>query len=111
MISTILIMIFSTLDTFASPSSEKSVIQNVNSALNFDNPQMCENFDDVDNCIGQFAYVQKNPRICTSYIEDKESQYDCISNFFRKYQEKACYFVDEEFKDRCINEVQNYYKK
>ena len=111
MTSVILIMVFSMLGTFVSQDSKKSVIQNVNSVLNLDSPEMCRNFSDEENCIGQFAYLKRDPNVCISYIEDKESQYDCISNFFRKYKEKACNFLDAKYHDRCITDIENLYRE
>jgi len=110
MVFIVIVVVFSFLGTFVSPTSEKSIIKNVDSALNLNDPNICLNFDDYQNCIGNIAYMEKNPEICVNFIDDEKNQYDCLSQFFRKYGDRICDYVSEKYRTDCIDQAQNYNK-
>ncbi|MCE9651812.1 MAG: hypothetical protein K8Q89_01945 [Nitrosarchaeum sp.] len=110
MLFVVIIVVFSFIGTFVSPTSEKSIFKNVNSALNLNDPQMCVNFNDYQNCVSNIAYMEKNPKLCVAFIDDEKNQYDCLSKFFQKYKEKICDYVGEKYHADCIEQAGNYYK-
>ncbi len=108
MLSVILVIIFSVIDSLGFSSSEKSIAKKVDSALNLDNPEMCFNFDEPQFCVSNIAYMKKDPGMCVSLLEDEKDQYDCLSKFFRKYEEKVCGYVSESYYSDCMIEAQNW---
>ena len=109
MLSVVIIAAFSAIDSLGfSSSSDKSITKKVDSALNLDDPQMCMNFDDPKFCISNMAYLNKDPGMCVSLLEDEKDQYDCLSKFFRKYQERVCNYVSENYYSDCMIEAQNW---
>ena len=108
MVFIVIVVVFSFLGTFVSPTSEKSILKNVDSALNLNDPHICLNFDDYENCISNIAYMKKNPEICVNYIDNEKHQYDCLSQFLRKYKDRICDYVSEKYHTDCIEQAKNY---
>jgi len=108
MLSVVIIVAFSAIDSLGFSSSEKSIAKKVDSALNLDNPQMCLNFDEPQFCVSNIAYMKRDPGMCVSLLEDEKDQYDCLSKFFRKYQERVCDYVSEIYYSDCMIEAQNW---
>jgi len=50
---------------------------------------MCKKFDNPQECIINFVYMKKSSQTCLSCIEDEENQYECLSKFFRKFQDRV----------------------
>jgi len=109
MLSIVVVASFSVMGNLGlSSSSEKSISKEVDSALNLDNPQMCLNFDDPQFCVSNFAYMKRDPGLCNSMLDDEKQQYECISKFFRKYQEQACTFVSDNYHSQCMIDIQQW---
>ena len=108
MLSVVIVAALSALDILGFSSSEKSITKVVDSALSLDNPEMCMNFDDPQFCISNIAYMKRDPGICNSLLEDKQQQYECLSKFFRTYQESVCDFVSEDYYSKCMIDVQQW---
>ena len=108
MIAVVMVIALSVIGSFTSASSEKSVIKEVNSALNLDNPKMCKNFDDPTQCVSNFAYMKRTPQTCVSFLDDESNQFECLSKFFRKYQDQVCNYVSEDFYEKCMVEAQKW---
>lgn len=107
MLSVVTVMAFSAIDSLG-VSSEKSISKEVDSTLNLDNPQMCLNFDDPQFCVSNIAYMKREPGMCVSLLEDEKDQYACLSQFFRKYQERVCDYVSDNYYSDCMIEAQNW---
>ncbi len=41
-------------------------------------------------------------------VEGTRPQYDCLSKFFRKYQERVCDYVSDAYYSDCMIEAQNW---
>ncbi|MFQ5497001.1 MAG: hypothetical protein ACE5DU_03845 [Nitrosopumilus sp.] len=108
MVAVVMVIALSVIGSFTSASSEKSMIKEVNSALNLDNPKMCLNFDNPTQCVSTFAYMKRTPQMCMSFLEDESNQFECLSKFFRKYQERVCDYVSEDFVESCLIEAQKW---
>jgi len=107
MLTVVIFAAFSAIDSLGF-SSEKSIAKEVDSIINLDNPQMCMNFDEPQFCVSNIAYMNKDPGMCNSLLEDEKDQYDCLSKFFRKYQERVCDYVSETYYSDCMIEAQNW---
>ncbi len=107
MLTVVMFAAFSAIDSLGF-SSEKSIAKEVDSALILDNSQMCMNFDEPQFCVSNIAYMNKDPGMCVSLLEDEKDQYDCLGKFFRKYQEKVCDYVSETYYSDCMIEAQNW---
>ena len=108
MLTIVIVAAFSAIDRLGLLSSETSISQEVDSALNLDNPQMCLNFDEPKSCVSNIAYMKKDPGMCNSLLTDEQDQYECLGNFFRIYQERICDYVTENNYSKCIAEAQNW---
>ncbi|WP_179372805.1 hypothetical protein [Nitrosopumilus ureiphilus] len=106
MMAVIMVITFSIIGSFTSISSKKSLVKEVNSALNMDEPKMCTKFDNPQECIGNFTYVKRNPQACLPYMEDEENQYECLNKLFQKFQDRVCNYMSADFYDKCIIETQ-----
>ncbi len=89
MLTVVIVIAFSAIDSLGF-SSEKSISKEVDSVLDLEDPQTCLNFDDPLVCVSNIAYLNKEPRMCVSLLEDEKDQYVCLSNFFRTFQERVC---------------------
>ncbi len=107
MLTVVMFAAFSAIDSLGF-SSEKSIAKEVDFALILDNSQMCMNFDEPQFCVSNIAYMNKDPGMCVSLLEDEKDQYDCLGKFFRKYQEKVCDYVSETYYSDCMIEAQNW---
>ena len=107
MLSVVVVAALSAVNSFGL-SSDKSIAKEVDSTLSLDNPKMCLNFDDPQFCISNIAYMKRDPGICVSSLEDEKDQYDCLSKFFRKYQERVCNYVSDSYYSECMIEAQNW---
>jgi hypothetical protein len=108
LLSLVLVAAFSAIDSLGFSSSEKSIAKEVGSTLNLDNPQMCLNFNDPQLCVSNIAYMKKDPEMCVSLLENENDQYDCLSKFFRLYQERVCNYVSANYYSDCMIEAQNW---
>ena len=104
----IVVMVFSSLDVFTSNTSENSVRNEVNSAVNMDSPKTCAKFDDPEDCISNFASIKNNPQLCVDFIDDEKLQYDCLSNFFRSIQDKVCTYVSDNYHEQCLKDAKDF---
>ncbi len=108
MLSVVMFIAFSAIDSLGFSSSEKSIAKEVDSVLDLDNPQMCLNFDEPQFCVSNIAYMKRDPGMCVSLLDDEKDQYDCLSKFFRKYQGRVCDYVSEKYYSDCMIEAQNW---
>ena len=108
MLMVVVVAAFSAIDRLGFSSSEQSISQEVDSALNLDDPQMCMNFDEPQFCVSNIAYMKKDPGMCNSVLTDEQDQYECLATFFRIYQERVCDYVTENNYSKCIVEAQNW---
>ncbi len=107
MLTVVIVIAFSAIDSLGF-SSEKSIAKEVDSALDIEDPQMCMNFDEPQFCVSNIAYMKKDLGMCNSLLTDEQDQYECLSKFFRIYQERVCEYVTENNYSKCIVEAQNW---
>ena len=108
MLIVVVVAAFSAIDRLGFSSSEKSISQEVDSAMNLDDPQMCMNFDEPQFCVSNLAYMKKDPGMCNSMLTDEEDQYECLGKFFRIYLERVCDYVADNYYSKCLAEAQNW---
>jgi len=107
MLTVVIVIAFSAIDSLGF-SSEKSISKEVDSALDLEDPQMCLNFDEPLVCVSNMAHLNGKPAMCVSLLDDEKDQYDCLSIFFRTYQEGVCEYVSENYYSDCMIEAQNW---
>lgn len=108
MLIVVVVAAFSVIDRLGFSSSEKSISQEVDSAMNLDDPQMCMNFNEPQFCVSNLAYLKKDPGMCNSMLTDEQDQYECLGKFFRIYQERVCDYVTDNYYSKCLAEAQNW---
>ena len=108
MLTIVVVAAFSAIDRLGFSSSEPSISQEVDDALNLDNPQMCLSFDEPQFCVSNIAYMKKDPGLCNSLLSDEQDQYECLGKFFRIYQERVCDYVTDNYYSKCITDAQNW---
>ena len=104
----IVMMVFSSLDFFTSDASENSVKGEIKKVANMDDPEICLNFDNPNECITSFSVLKKNPQLCVDYIEDEELEYACLSDHFRAIQDRVCNYVSDSFYEQCLIDAKDF---
>ena len=108
MLIVVVVAAFSGIDRLGFSSSEKSISEEVDYAMNLGDSQMCMNFDEPQFCVSNLAYMKKDPGMCNSMLTDEQDQYECLGKFFRIYQERVCDYVSDNYYSKCLAEAQNW---
>ena len=99
MLIVVVVAAFSAIDRLGFSSSEKSISEEVDSAMNLDESQFC---------VSNLAHMKKDPGMCNSMLTDEQDQYECLGKFFRIYRERVCDYVSDNYYSKCIAEAQNW---
>lgn len=104
----IVVVVIGVLTSMEIITSEAEVesIEDVNTALNLDNPKICKKMDEPTSCVNNFAYIYTNPQTCIDFLDDEQLRYECLLGLIPKMQsEKICNYVSSKFYDDCMLEV------